>query len=69
MYHILNPNLKDAKNNYGFRSLNNPPQLKELKQFEDDLFNIVSNIEFISKKNEFQKQMQDDLITIRNQKT
>ena len=65
MYHILNPNLKDAKNNYGFRSLNNPPQLKELKQFEDDLFNIVSNIEFISKKNEFQKQMQDDLITIK----
>ena len=66
MFHILNTNCKDKKETYGFRSLENPPQVRELKDFENDLFNLISNISFRDTKNNFHQQMKTDLDLIKN---
>ena len=66
MFHILNPNCKDKKETYGFRTLENPPQLRELKDFEDDLFNLISNIDYRETKNSFNQQMKDDIDLVKN---
>ena len=42
---FLNPNDRPSKETYGFKSIRAPPQIKELKQFEDRLFTLIRNIE------------------------
>ena len=67
MFFILNPkeNL-DRKETFGFRSTNNPPQLKELKPFEDDLFNLIYSIKYKPVHNKFQEQLKKDKLQITN---
>ena len=33
---------KEVPENYGFKSLNYPPQIKELSAFENELFNLLN---------------------------
>ena len=67
MFFILNPkeNL-DRKETFGFRSTNNPPQLKELKPFEDDLFNLIYSIKYKPVHNKFLEQLKKDKLQITN---
>ena len=46
-----------VSNHFGFKSDNNPPAHKELTQFENDLFNVISNIKFSNRRSEFQKKV------------
>ena len=57
MFFILNPSNKGSKQTFGFKSSFNPPQMAELKQFEDKLFALVSNIMYKLYKNQLQDKM------------
>ena len=53
-YHFLNPNdktkTKPAIDTYGFRTSATPPQIKELTSFENELYEMISKIEFRDRK-------------------
>ena len=52
---------EDDKERYGFRSRKCPPQVDELKAFEDDLCNMIDNVVFRPVPCEFQDKMKKDL--------
>ena len=68
---------KDAKENethtipetYGLKSLNCPPQVRELIQFESDLLDIIKSLKFGKTRSSFQNILKDDINTINNTDT
>ena len=51
---------EDQYNNYGFKSSKTPQKVNELQDFEDDLYRLISSIEFNNKKsNELQKKTKE----------
>ena len=68
---------KDAKENethtipetYGLKSLNCPPQVRELIQFESDLLDIIKSLKFRKTRSSFQNILKDDINTINNTDT
>ena len=54
---------------YGLKSLNCPPQVKELIQFESDLLDIIKSLKFRKTRSHFQKILKDDINTIHNTDT
>lgn len=61
VFFFLNPSLKGTKKeSFGFKSTSNPPFMKEIKPFEDEMFELVHNIKFKPFKNEFQDQLKSD---------
>ena len=61
-FFILNPgnDIEKVKETFGFKTTNNPPQLSEIKAFEDDLFKLVTNIKFRHTNNHFQRTLKSD---------
>ena len=57
---------RDQKEFFGFRSTNNPPQLRELKPFENNLFNLIYSIKYKPAHNKFQEQLKKDKLQIIN---
>ena len=49
---------------YGLKTLNCPPQVKELIQFESDLLDVIKSLKFRKIRSHFQKKLKDDIITI-----
>ena len=45
------------KETYGFNSRKSPPSVKELKEFEGRMINLIQNIEFEDKPSPFQKKL------------
>ena len=61
MFFIINPRAANVKQRtFGFPSTNNPPQVKELKHLEDDIYNLIASIKYKPASNEFQKTMKAD---------
>ena len=68
---------KDGKENethtipetYGLKSLNCPPQVRELIQFESDLLDIIKSLKFGKTRSSFQNILKDDINTINNTDT
>lgn len=61
---------KDEQNtcqqeNYGFKSNIPPPKIKQLTKFEEDMYNLISDIKFNNKRNDFQKKLLKDIKTIK----
>ena len=54
--------------NFGFKSENSPPSIREISDFEKDMWNLVENIKFNKYRNEFQKQLIKDVKNIKNTK-
>lgn len=54
--------------NFGFKSENNPPPVREIANFEKDVWNLVSNIKFSKYRDEFQKQLKKDVNDIKQTK-
>ena len=52
--------------NYGLKTSNCPTQVKELIQFENDLFQLAKDVKFRRTRNEFQNKMKEDARKIRN---
>ena len=55
--------------NYGLKSLNCPPKIKGMTNFENDLTNLLKTIKFHVTKSSFQQQLAEDIIIIKNTKT
>ena len=49
---------------YALKSLNCPPQVKELIQFESDLLDIIKSLTFRKRRSHFQNRLKDHIITI-----
>ena len=60
IFYLNPPANKDIKENFGFKSTNNPLQVPELKPFEEELVIIISNIKYKPAGNQFQDQMKED---------
>ena len=59
-FFILNPTEGRQMETFGFRSLKKTPPVPELKQFEDELFRLVTDIKFKQFKNTFQDKLRAD---------
>ena len=58
---FLHPEKKPQKKQYfGFKSNTPSPQINELKEFENELVSLISNIKFGNKPNHFQQQLKED---------
>ena len=60
---------EEIPNNYGLKSFHCPPQVKELTDFENELFDLVNAVKFRKTQNQFQKTLKEDMITIKNTPT
>ena len=58
-FFFLNPDKRPAnkKNCFGFKSLKCGPAVKELKEFEDEIFEMAAKVEFGTYTSDFQKDM------------
>ena len=63
-----NTNDEENKSNFGFRSKASPPKNALIYEFENDLYDLIQNVEFKVVKNDFQRQMQSDLHSIKTSK-
>ena len=54
--------------NFGFKTSATPPQNEYLNVFENDLYEMIRNIEFINVRNKFQDKLKQDLENIRSSK-
>ena len=50
-----------GKETYGFKTNKAPPQIEHLNPFENDLYDLVCNIQFSPRCNDFQKQLIKDV--------
>ena len=55
--------------NYGLKSLNCPPKIKNMTNFENDLTNLLKTIKFRVTESSFQQQLTEDIRIIKNTKT
>ena len=63
----LNPDMvPPAKNWFGFKTNNPPPHVKELKNFQNDLFKLTEKLEFKARTNNFMEVLKEDLEKIDN---
>ena len=65
LFAIQNPNTMKQKQTYGFNTSNSPPPMKELKLFEEDMFEMIKKIEFRTVRNDFQKKLKQDINVIK----
>ena len=65
-FHFLNPSNKENINTFGFRTTNHPPKIPEMKQFEEEIFNIMNKIEYRKIASTFQNKLSEDIETINN---
>ena len=54
------------RNTFGFKTKNCPPQVEELKAFEEDLYKMIENVSFRATTNDLQAKMKKDLQRISN---
>ena len=50
---------------YGFKSERKPPFIKELQPFIEQVFKMIRNVKFRQVKNEFMKELQDDIKSLK----
>ena len=58
---------KEVPQNYGFKSLNSPPQIKELSAFENGLFNVLNIIKFRKVQSECQRKLKEGIQLINSE--
>lgn len=58
--------IEEEKETYGLRTTKCPTQVKELIQFETDLFQIAKDLKFRKPNNEFQNKMKEDTRRIKD---
>ena len=64
-FFYLNPGeVPPVKNWFGFKSNYPAPNVKELKNFQDDLLKLTERLEFKSRTNDFMEVLKDDMKNI-----
>ena len=70
IFHFENASVEDKPDEdnktYGFRTTKTPPQNPALNQFEDDVYDLISNVEFRVVKSEFQNTLKKDISGIKD---
>ena len=61
LIHHKNPSSGNHKETYGFKTSKTPDQQDELIPFETDMKKLLSDIEFKTNRNDFQKQLRKDV--------
>ena len=65
---FLNPSTaSSSKLTYGFKSTKNPPPIDELKDFEDDMLNMIQSTKFNQVTNPFLNKLKNDTKRIENE--
>ena len=65
---FLNPSTaSSSKQTYGFKSTKNPPPIDELKDFEDDMLNMIQSTKFNQVNNPFLNKLKNDTKRIENE--
>ena len=68
-YYFLNPDKrKNDLDTYGFKTEKSAPQVKELVDFENDLYSAIDKLEFCNPKSSFQEQLNSDVKKIKQSK-
>ena len=57
---------KETQETFGFKSPRSPPSMFLLKDFENDMYDIIKNITFPRHSNDFQRQLKADIREIRS---
>ena len=57
---------KEGSSKYGVKSNKCPPQVKDLTAFEEDMIDLVQTIRFEKVKSNFQRELNEDLKTIKS---
>ena len=57
--------LQDASSLYGFKTKKCPPQIEELRLFEEDVSYMIENIKFRKVTDNFQKKLKTDIQTLK----
>ena len=52
---------------YGFKSTKNPPSIEELKDFENDMLNMIQSVKFKQVNNPFLNKLKEDADRIKNE--
>ena len=55
-----------SKDTFGFKTRNTPPQNAELVGFENDMYNLISNLTYRKDNSQFQKKLQNDMAKLKN---
>ena len=66
-FFYLNPQAKHRERpTYGFKTAKTAPQVKELNDFENDLYNTIANVKFSEHRSGFQSKLAKDVKNIKN---
>ena len=68
-YHFINGKCeedRDDREKYGFNSTKSPPQVQELKHFEEDLIKLVDGFKFRRLTDPFQDKLREDVKRLRD---
>ena len=65
-FHYLNPSDTPTKRTFGFKTTRTAPQVKELQRFENDLYGVISDLEFTNFRSPFCRQLSKDVKKINN---
>ena len=60
-----NSQASEISSNYGFQTTNTPPSNIHLKAFEDELYDMIRDVKFTKRRDQFQSQLHDDVKAIR----
>ena len=64
-WHVMNPGKEAVLETFGFRTTKASPAVPELKEFEYDFCNLLKNIKFVKRRNDFQQRMSNDLAKLK----
>ena len=65
-FFYLNPKMfANEKEYFGFTSTRPAPIMPELKEFEDEMLNLIKNVEFNNNSNNFQEKLKEDIKLIK----
>ena len=56
---------EEKRETFGFKSKHRPCQLRELENFEKDLFNIVASLKFRKLNDSFEEKIKSDILEIK----
>ena len=57
---FINGSNEATNNKFGLKSRNNPPHVKELKDFEEDMLQMIENLEFRNVNDQFLNTLASD---------
>ena len=66
-FHYLNPSPSSKKETFGFQTTKPPPQVPELKHFENRLYELIKSIKFRLYSNNFQDKLKNDIKDMENE--